>query len=337
MVKRRIIIGLAVVAAVSGVLLAAVLSRSAAGPRGFGQVPEVCIFDAEPEALPISSAEGDTDRLLPLSYESPADVGGYVTNVRFLSPDGKTYSAGSGRYVDGRASVLSPAPDNEFGYIEKRSDGGGWEFYSELTYLTSDIGTGTSVQVFRESMPVCLPNHDPGEYRVTYSFRELRDGTTVGDELYSVSHTYSVPEASGSPCDVLSVKAALGGFLPADWRDGRVTLRLRGNGGAAPWLDTGSIGWEMKNSSGRWEDVPAPEDGASAEAETSAAYARECDTYCLICGDVFGCGDAIASYPALDVHIPERDAEYRLTLRFTENGDGSGGEYVLSLVLGFDG
>ncbi len=331
MMKRRLVIGLAVVVVISGLLLAAVMRRGEAETSGFGQVPEVCFFDAEPEFTAVSSAEGDTDRLLPLSYESPSDVGIYVTNVRFLLADGKTYQAGSRRYPGSL-----PAQENEFGYIEKRSDGGGWEYYSELSYLTSDVG-GSAVPVFRESMPVCLPSHDPGEYRVTYYFREIRGQSTLGDELYSVSHTYSVPEASGSPCDVLGVKATLGGFVPSDWRDGRVTLTLRGNGGDAPWLDTGNIGWEIKSASGRWEDVPN-EDGASVEAETSAAYVRlasEDSTYGYIYNDVFGCGDAIASYPALDVHIPENDAEYRLTLRFTENGDGSGEEYTLSLVFGF--
>lgn len=178
---------------------------------------------------------------------------------------------------------------------------------------------------------------EPGTYRVTYYFRNVMNEHfpvkgNLGDEEYELSHTVVVPEITDRPFDLLSLDSL--GYCPdppdpdnrRGWAfktysdtDKKVTLilTLRRNGEKTLFAESSKLEW-LKD--GKWEEVPAVE-GQESSVGTLRTHPEEDD-------------ERIVRVDA-DGYFPDTESDYRMTIRFTENEDGSGEEYVLTLNLKF--
>ena len=193
-------------------------------------------------------------------------------------------------------------------------------------------------------IPVAFPLHRPGAHSITYNFRNADDGS-----LYTITHTLTIPEPSGSKFDLLSPDIEVlyhrediehNGATILNYGDSyAATLRIaavcRSNDGTMPYQDLLATRLE-KSVDGRWVDAPPRPGGYSAvtaltddEAENSfispAGYYVDDPITGEAVTNVF-CGTA-------GVYLDDAGAMYRLTMEFCENPDGSGERWVLTFNI----
>ncbi len=186
------------------------------------------------------------------------------------------------------------------GYVERLTESGEWEYVCDSIRVGSDTFEGGNDKIMSLSWDgsskyggvlCCVPVFDqPGEYRVTLNFREVKERTTeLGqwwyseDEVHSISFRFTVPEKSDKPFDLLYCCITEGSYGRQ-----RLLMTIRMNGEApAPYLQSG-------------DDIVRREK------------------------------DGLASYIVYD---DGSWGEGTAVLRFTENEDGSGEQYVLTLRL----
>lgn len=164
-----------------------------------------------------------------------------------------------------------------------------------------------------------FPIHEPGTYRLTYKMRESTGSYSTGDTLYSVSHTVTVPEATDSRFDILSAELDASG----------VHIAIRSNTpGAALYLDRARGTIEKKTDGGGYTNITDTDVGSSMSLLREDDVGRYYDTATV--PNEFGYDDLFMLRQPLTL----ADAgEYRLTLFFTQNPDGTGEQYTLHLNL----
>ncbi len=311
------------------------------------------------DAVEITDCTGDTDALLATEILPTVSDGVYSDYMKGAygeqnPADGLTLHVRLAAVGDDTVLLTSsvgddtPFPDEPFGYIERLGEDGGWAklgaieyiYSNALTYLSSVVSEPTALKLssgLAVEVGIRFPLHEPGTYRITYYYRAAEyDGGYMGwtySEPRSISHTVTVPEASGRKFDLIS--ADIGAHEITD--DGSFVLYIgalcRSNDGAVPYQDLLATRLEVY-SAGRW--APAPSDGYSAvtglrdeESENpfyspSAYYTEDPftgeDVTNVICGTA-------------EVTLSDPSARYRLTMEFCENPDGSGERWILTLYL----
>ena len=228
---------------------------------------------------------------------------------------------------------------------DSRGEVDSWDF-CDIERLNEDgtvtaCGAGASRNVSPFDIVVLYPDStnviatdfpffsEPGTYRVTYYFRNVMDEhlpvkQNLGDEEYELSHTVVVPEITDRLFDLLSLDSR--GYNPGLKRgfentysdtDKKVTLilTLRRNGEKTLFAESSKLEWLRD---GKWEEVPAVE-GQESSVDALRSYPEEDDERIVLV--------------SADGYFPDTEADYRMTIRFTENEDGSGEEYVLTLNL----
>lgn len=281
--------------------------------------------------------EGDTHRVgaTTLFFDSTNQC---YARADLHSADGKTYTFGSDMYVRGEHTVGDT--EHRYGYIEKLADGE-WVFYDELHKEIIWLSGGGIHLLFVPNEPINftfdLQLYEPGTYRATYYFREFLPSehadevrspshdilASTSEELYSVSHTYTVPEASGKRFDLFSASCM-------KWmRDGDVVwynlrLGVRANRDTVP-MAAEVVKLEKRDESGYAElelseALKDSEDGGWMHMSTyeDALLLGDRETPTAACYDI-------------ELWLDEPEAEYRLTVVFTEHADGTGEEHTLTL------
>ncbi len=187
----------------------------------------------------------------------------------------------------------------------------GWRLMPPYDLITNGIGI----------LDVPFSFVDPGKYRITYYFLDFFideediandiDGDRLGDEAYHVSHTYTVVEDSGSPYDILGVGCLDNPFGPAYFK-----VIYRCNNGKPIYFDEFFMGKLEMLDGDEWVEISGEDGGVtSSDFPEYRNYDGKLGIRCS---------------------FPDYNREYRLTLRFTENEDGSGEEYLLTLLLAFN-
>lgn len=314
----------------------------------FGNVPEVC---RTRNWVEITDCEGDTHLLRAASYFVDEYSGVYV---RFEGDS--DFLLTTNHYVDGKLIDRSGA-DTNFGRVEKWVDDA-WVFWGDIEpYLVMSGGTGglatlepmPNIQLFwndpdslNDGRQVLLPEFEYGaKYRITHYFKpceyiigavSLREIASQGTpaELYSITHTVEIPAISNKRFDLVSLGL---GFSPSEdgiSGMGQIMPTLRVNHGEPPYWDAGASRLEVRTG-GKW--IPAVgEDGANA-VKMPNVMGKAGDIYEL--REYMGEPQVYQTWQ-LFFDVADRNADYRLTLHFTEKPDGSGEQYTLTLNLRFD-
>lgn len=297
----------------------------------FGNVPEMAGYGCWEK---IKDCTGDTDLLtidaIDWSRSTDGSIAVRTTPACLLSLtsqplDSKGFATGDG---DERGMR---------GYAEKKV-GGSWEYVDEIdiwfvayvSYSVMDWGPTpdaffvyvrnnvyeTDRQSFRE-IRVILPEYEPGAtYRIHYFFRSQID-KEWSDEVYTVSHTVTLPEQTDKRLD----------FISLGWESSAgksIAPEIRVNYGEAPYLLLNACNLEHKEDN-RW--VKSLFDDEPAFWVLSDEPTMELST----CQRTQNHYYAFQSfwYTVIDPEI----RNYRLTLVFCDNADGSGERYTLTLYL----
>lgn len=189
------------------------------------------------------------------------------------------------------------------------------------------IGAGETKRVY-----IPFRYFSPGNYRISYFFRELEkvqgdpELRTTCKELHTVSLFVTIPEKTEKAFDLISFAAReepdeyFENLDPDDtntWMHIWPVLRANFGGTLYP-LDARL---EIKRGLFWGEaELPGREEKAIRRLRDLTVDRGE-DSEFIVMG--------------VDCYFPDPEAEYRLILRFTENEDGSGEEYVLTLNLRF--
>ncbi len=178
-----------------------------------------------------------------------------------------------------------------------------------------------------------FPVSQPGDYRVTVRFREntavrkTSDNVTTGDDLYSVAFELSVPAPSDAPMEVCFVN--IGETKYDDIR--KLSFKVRTDGELLPpFLDMDSLQL-LRQSGNRFVAAGDIDDGGVEivyRPSTSPRFYRE-----LL--DWSGSGSYCA-YPDVALYGVNTEDTYQFRATFTENEDGSGERYTLTLNLRFE-
>ncbi len=312
----------------------------------FGNVPEVC---RPYNWVEITDCTGDTDVMTAEEVQwLRSEPGWVVVRLRaskdvFLSP---TRFAG-GAAVD---DVSEP-----YGMIEKLF-GGEWQRISDMTPHWADISE-TSLGVTppytfvpgllatdnpshdetMDTFRIKIPEYEPGAtYRFTYLFREMAQEypRESGDELYSISHTVTIPEATEKRFDLVSLGINEHSPRSGGIRSFSVEPIIRVNDGDAPYTHYAETTFE-KLVNGRWVTSLGSSDTFWSEMPEVLGKQdfRRLEVYQYRREDL---SNYYTLDPYLDLYISDASADYRLTLVFCENEDGSGERYTLTLNLRFE-
>lgn len=285
-----------------------------------------CASDTEE----IVGLEGDTDIMSPACiFPTKCSGEDLCREVSFKVKDGMQLALTSGWYRNVSTVHESSDARDKKGLIEKKRDGE-WEFYSDVVYGGSTTAVPQKIPFRVESgeysLPVCIPWYDPGEYRITYFFREFtenEDGRfSTGEQLFQVSHTVEIPEPDGNDIDII---AASVGTLGTDHS---VVLGVTTQLDEMPWLYCGEADLCEWDGNG-WTQNSA----VSAHFAFPREYIRQNYIYPMLGVEE---PEKYATVPYVICDGVDREGSYRLTLRFSENEDGSGEQYTLTLYVRFD-
>ncbi len=257
--------------------------------------------------------------------------GGYFTfrsNTNDRAYSLSTLEVGDGRIISGTNDTDCPIVVEKKGIISYEHV---WKGTFNVVYSYELNGNnepaileanGESGEIKR---PISFPIYQPGKYRITIYFRDLikngRNQYSTGNELYSVSFQLTIPDALGSKFDVLTVAPACYGL---DNYLHTVGVTLRSNSDELPYINQNRM------------ELYKLEDGVSREMHDfyephPIAFRRDFPFVDDSTGETI---TSVADYRVYLVNIPHGD--YKLTLHFTENEDGSGEQYTLTLNLRFD-
>lgn len=325
----------------------------------FGMVEEVYTPDV---VLPVSDLSGDTDVFSVDEYRPYESDSVYEDYERFTSPsdtaDALTLHFGITNHLGRRLALTSRRyeqgmliPDEKsdgkpsVGIVEKRGENGEWTTAAPLKpEIGEHVIENPSIRIVpadAASATLAFPLHEPGEYRFTYYLRKFSyDGLSysTGEELYTVSHTYTVPEPTDSKFDLILPDFYLpfGGSQSGTRQDVRLAVLIRSNDGTIPYQDLSATRLEHF-SGGEWTEVrddrrtPVVTRQYDTEAENPDISSAKYVTVHPFTGEEVEnlfCGTA-------EFYIPDTRLRYRLTIEFVENADGSGERYPLQLDLDF--
>lgn len=314
-------------------VIAVCFLRPADENTDFGNVPKVAGYGCLEK---IRDCTGDTDLLTIDAIDWSRSTDGAIA-VR-TTPSGVLSL--TSQPLDSRGYATGDGDERGLrGYAEKKVDGK-WEYVGEtdiwfvahVSYSIWDweptpdaffvyIHNGIREMmewVYRE-IRVFLPEYEPGAtYRITYFFRtEIANGWS--DELHSVSYTVTLPPQNDKRFDFVSL-----GWGSSDGR--RIAPEIRVNYGEAPYLLLDACKIEQKEN-GRW--VESLDDEGESAFWTFGDEPTQALKPCCNLPNHYYLPQSYW-YIALS-RIPCPD--YRLTLVFCDNADGSGERYTLTLYL----
>lgn len=276
------------------------------------------------DEVKITDCSGDTDKLRSVSYTvRPANRNerGNSSGTRaifeatFIAPKGMI-AITANSYTEGHMINGRPLP---VGCIE-RMVGDRWEPQDDIwtEYVVMSYGGGIEYPVVRqaeETVRFSFEWRDSGVYRVTYRFREHLKGGNTGEKLYEISHTVILPKIEDTPFEVQRVDITERALLNTY----EVKPVVMINEGSL-YIDRMYAKLE-KRSGNQWEE----EKGAVSVYDGDEKWRyRGGERKYLTVSDRFS------------VNVDDPSADYRLTLHFTENEDGSGEQYAITLNLRFD-
>lgn len=303
---------------------------------------------------PASDCTGDTD-LLCVEYILPdyAHFGcsrGY--EIRFSSErDDLVFSYP--RYVDGKQVSKDGMPAG-MGLVERFEDSewveAGRFAYANM-YHTGSAPFGRLMKMadgsYSAAMMDVVDGFDvfstPGLYRFTHYFRKcISDDSAhfeTGERLYSVSHTLEIPGPTEKPFDVLQVMLHSQAHMEYEQnRKPYVWVHIRLNSGSL-YFDTACAELEVKDGLS-WVEVTSPNGDTSAvhlASEDLPAHQRYIGADTDAWNSPAKRGEPVTISEMFDFNVyADPSADYRLTLHFAENEDGSGEQYTLTLNLRFD-
>lgn len=287
----------------------------------FGNVPRVAGYGCWEE---ITDCTGDSDLLTIDAVDWSRSTDGSIV-VR-TTPACRV--AITSCLLDNNSNVILGTGDKrgDSGFIEKRV-GGEWVWVGEL-YANFPANVGI---MYGEASPYCyldskskytisrelrirLPEYEPGTtYRLTYFFQAFNEE----HKRCSVTHTVSIPKQTNKRFDFVSLGwNALGGET--------VKPEIRINDGNVPFLLLKESMLECKQGN-RWIEAlydkePAFRIYKDKVVQELMPCANLANHYCV--------------YPQhWDIYVEDGVADYRLTLVFCDNADGSGERYTLTLYL----
>ena len=325
--KKKIIFAAVTILVFAALAVAEALVLRARDPNPeFGMVRDVYTF-SRPETQ-ITDCEGDVDILRAesivwdrMQYAMYDEAG-----VRLAAS--KDIAFTSALYKNGRA--VGDEDSYPKSHVERLEDGEWVEYNDELAVdFTSllmfgeppyaGMGAGESVWTL-----FGIPVSDPGTYRCTLYFRESEAMEyyeyTTGDELYHITFTLTVPEATEKRFDVISTCLL---YDPSNVA--AMDFVLRSNDGTGICLDRAKATLEMQKD-GEWQDVS---DLVFRTEETAGSrYVSDVWTS----GNKYFCQVLFEreAHKTMETEYP-----YRLTLEFCENDDGTGERFFLTVNLQF--
>lgn len=288
--------------------------------------------------------------------------------IAVRSLDGNYYSLGRTRWVEGWSANHSAFKgphyegdnDTSFGYVERLGEGG-WEKCVSM-YDTRAYNLGFTGVIYNFIWPteqktpeeynseMNLPYRAPGRYRVTMFARDYvpkmddpyisYEGSS-GDRMYEFQFEYEVPERSEEPIEVMRLHLETG----VNEMTGEVTAllnaSLRANGNIR-YIQPDTMAFERRDPlTGRYSEVVSDSKYGAFWFQNTRTYInaerrlRESAESGSLNYDIEEVLSIIPMYNVCLFGWNTRD-EYRLSVDFTENVDGSGERYTLTLRLEFD-
>ncbi len=287
-----------------------------------------CVSDTQE----IVGIEGDSDIMSPVCiFPTQCSGESFCPTVSFEVKDGMEIALTSLRYKNVSSAPESSDANTKKGVVEKKQNGQ-WVFYSDIVYggVSTMIPKKIPFQVEsgQYTQPVCIPWYDPGEYRITYFFREFiehEDGKfSTGEQLFQVSHTVEVPPTDGNVLDIIAV-----GVSTSELQDSVALAVTTTQLDEMPWLSCKDVDIQEWNGSG-WSHNSS----VSAHFTYPREYIRQNYVYPMLGVEH---PERYATVPNIVCEGVDKEGSYRLTLHFCENEDGSGEQYELSLNVRFDG
>lgn len=356
--RKKLLIAAAIVVVLAG---AAVLIFALRGgsddqtDRVYGLYDELAITDCEGDT-DILKAEAVVNRM----YGANRYVLLSEPRIKIRFSAAKPVAFTSAAFKDGKIEGLGYW---DSGTVERLEDGE-WVKYGALKVYGSDLGgffDNNRSAPYSHLTPdsdcvamVNLPVTEPGKYRLTYTFRDSLSyddwSYTTGEEVYSISHTITIPDATENRYDVAHV---FFGETPADCTvDGqraafvaeRIVPIVRANDGSAFYYDRASYRLEAKID-GEWVDAPLPErmvvslrDNNFVEVARPDEVKSAVLTKCI--------EDSIQSrflpsddsdYHLVDLCIADPTLEYRLSFDVVTDRDPNAERTRMQVLLSFEG
>ena len=280
------------------------------------------------ERIPISDCSGDTDFIEATSYYFNTWNGEPQLGVCFSGE----HNAAVTVKVFENGTQTSPGVWSDDAVTMERLEDGEWVDLKNIRpYELATVGGVPDYLVLpsgESRLLLPFPIHEPGTYRLTYKMRESISAKgsayTTGDTLYSISHTVTVPEATDSKFDIVS----------ADYIDqAGVYVAIRPNiDGATLYLDRALGTIEKKTDRGGYDDLTYM---STSDTKLSLLSLDDANRFYDTSSEPrkYGYDDLFMFRQFLTL---EDAGEYRLTLFFTQNPDGSGEQYTLQLKLKYD-
>ncbi len=323
--KRKVLAALLVIA-VFGTLAAAetAVLRNRVN-ADFGNVRDVYyyqkwrVYHAPEDEIKIENMAGDTNLLnITNIYGFSTGSGGRrCSDVDVYYDASVDIAFTTGYYKDGRI-LDEPVYQNA---VYKLDTDGDWDWYSVPMYgfTTPAIADGSPVYpVLKKgesrytilALPVC----EPGRYKCCLYFRHAVSSENfhyeTGLNIFGISFEYEIPEPSANGFDLATLTV-----LNADGLI--VSPIIRANRGKPPYLDRADGKLERRTEDG-WEDASNLMKYWPEELETRySSYAV----------------DDHSSVSTMHTEPLEPEGEYRMTLYYYENEDGTGKRYELILHL----
>ncbi len=296
------------------------------------------------ESQPFELSGKDAERI-DVIYSRITSLGENVAIAMELrSADSRCYTFGSSVYINGEKNYDMELNDLErrYLYTEKYENGswkacenGGYGMTYPNPYVRYVQWAFSSDDKILFHFP--LNTDEPGRYRITFYFRDyipvssedMRVGGSSGDGLYEASFEYDVPGRS-----LFSSEPRVGAFWMQDWtNDDSHYPDFEGNIAQTTLLITN---WRMGHGYLQSE-------GSGLMRRTDSGEYVSDDTavvgYALLENNYVNFPDRVYEHHVRPVTLNlmhwEYGAEYRLTLVFTENEDGTGEQRVLQLRLKF--
>lgn len=343
MVKKKVLVCTVfalVIAVIAAANIMVELKRSNDPNPDFGMVEKIYTYPQE--GIPITDCEGDTDILRAVAYGVPRNIDDDHLGISFIAS--RDVALTPNIYKDG---VYVPSEDGvgTMGTIEKYEKGK-WVEYGPLFDANAYFmiyGARMYPVITHENVEeddsyswtdVVFPIDEPGKYRLTYYFRESIDSNwvspyTTGDELYSISHTVTIPKATDKPFDIIALQ--LNAFHYHKDEQGvwtaNVDYVIRPNFGGTLYPDDARRTLE-KLVDGEWVEAPVP------AGKKYALYTCADDYEYRYLSSTWRKDDNIKE--GFMFYFNDPNGEYRIKLDYVENEDGSGERYTLTLRLKFD-
>ncbi len=294
------------------------------------------------EPQPFKLSGKDAERIEAVYKRTTSFLNDPRLALALRSADGGYYTFGSSRFVNGEEHRDKELKGD---FFTERYENGGWTACENGWWQSDTIGIWppvknafSSTEELYSSFP--LNTDEPGRYRITFYFRDYipasskapRNGGSSGDGLYEASFEYDVPGRSLS-----STEPKVGNFWMRDLTNDTPPYPGKQNIAQMTLLITN---WRI---------------GFGYLQEDGSGIMRRTESGEYVPDDTFIVGYAPQENNYLDPSDKERDhldyyvrpltmnllnweygAEYRLTLVFTENEDGTGEKCSVTLNFRFD-